>query len=395
VLNRVRSFFAHLHQVAWSQAAWRRDAIHLVGVELGLLAALTASLAMAAAPQGRGEDIAKMTRGEMSAEAFARLTAGMDPAMLALASRMTPQFGPQAQDPAATVTPASLDTTGLQSAVLRLQDMTPDEARAWNASNPTSTLPNPPAKPFRLKTGGMLDEARAVDCMTAAIYYEARWESLDGQRAVAQVVLNRMRHPAYPKTVCGVVFQGSNQTTGCQFSFSCDGSMRGQPNPEVWARCRTVAEAALDGYVMKAVGNATHYHAVYVAPYWSPNLVKVSTIGAHIFYRWTGGWGQPPAFSGHYEGSELAGMQLASLDKVAPSSKLDVTGQVKIAASEVSPTIEAADQAGKPADARSPAGHDQAEPLTTLTVAAKPLKAEELDWAGRPKKRDNHLALPE
>jgi spore germination cell wall hydrolase CwlJ-like protein len=394
VLNRVRSIFAHLHQVAWSQAAWRRDAIHLVGVELGLLAALTASLAMAAAPQGRGEDIARMTRGEMSAEAFARLTAGMDPAMLALASRMTPQFGPQTQDAAVTATPASLDTTGLQSAVLRLQDMTPDEARAWNASNPTSTLPNPPAKPFRLKTGGMLDEARAVDCMTAAIYYEARWESLDGQRAVAQVVLNRMRHPAYPKTVCGVVFQGSNLTTGCQFSFSCDGSMRGQPNPEVWARCRTVAEAALDGYVMKAVGNATHYHANYVAPYWSPNLVKVSTIGAHIFYRWTGGWGQPPAFSGRYEGTELAGMQLASLDKVAPTSKLDVTGQVKVAAADIAPTIEAADKAGKPADAH--AVDPAAAPIVvTSAVVAKSAegmtKAEDLGWNAKPRQQAQRL----
>ncbi len=394
MLNRVRTFFAHLSRVAWSQAAWRRDAIQLVGVELGLLAALTASLAMAAAPNDRGLDIVKATRGEMSAEAFARLTAGMDPAMLALASRMTPGGGPQsAAEPLPGLTPASLDTSGLQSAVLRLQDMTPDEARAWNASNPTSTLPNPPAKPFRLKTGGMLDEARAIDCMTAAIYYEARWESVDGQRAVAQVVLNRMRHPAYPKTVCGVVFQGSNQTTSCQFSFSCDGSMHGQPNPDVWARCRVVAEAALNGYVMKAVGNATHYHAVYVAPYWSPNLVKVSTIGAHIFYRWTGGWGQPPAFSGRYEGTELAGMQLASLDKVAPSSKLDVTPS-KESSADVSPTISAADQAGKPADAHATAGQDQPLLTTTVADASKLLKAEELDWAGRPKKKDSRLAMP-
>lgn len=394
MLNRVRTFLAHISEVAWSQAAWRRDAIHLVGIELGLLAALTASLAMAAAPNERGVDIAKVTRGEMSAEAFARLTAGMDPAMLALASRMTPNTGRQTPEQAAALTPASLDTSSLQPAVLRLQDMTPDEARAWNASNPTSTLPNPPAKPFRLKTGGMLDEARAIDCMTAAIYYEARWESLDGQRAVAQVVLNRMRHPAYPKTVCGVVFQGSNQATSCQFSFTCDGSMHGQPKPDVWARCRTVAEAALNGYVMKAVGNATHYHAVYVAPYWSPNLVKVSTIGAHIFYRWTGGWGQPPAFSGHYEGTELAGMQLASLDKVAPSSKLDAT-PVKETSAEVSPTITAADQAGKPADARSPAAQEQVVSMTAVADASKLLKADELDWAGRPKRHENRLAMPQ
>lgn len=289
VLNLVRSVLNHLRD-----AAWRRDAVHLVGVELGVLAALTASLAFAGAPGPKDAAIAKVTRGEMSAEAFARLTAGMDPAMLALAGRFDSRTAAFAAQGAQLTEAADAGAPPEETGILRLQDMTPDEARIWNANNPTSTLPNPPAKPFHLKTSGMLDEARALDCMTAALYYEARWESVDGQRAVAQVVLNRLRHPAYPKTVCGVVFEGSNLKTGCQFSFTCDGSMRGQPIPAVWARARTLAEAALNGYVMRKVGTATHYHAVYVAPYWSPNLVKVSTIGAHIFYRWTGSWGRPP-----------------------------------------------------------------------------------------------------
>jgi len=121
---------------------------------------------------------------------------------------------------------------------------------------------------------------------------------------VAQVVLNRMRHPAYPKSVCGVVYQGSARTTGCQFTFTCDGSLRWAPEPTLWRKARGVAERALGGYVDKAVGSATHYHASYVAPYWAPTLVKMTQVGAHIFYRWTGPWGEPPAFTGRYAGGE-------------------------------------------------------------------------------------------
>ena len=389
MLNLVRSFFEHLRD-----AAWRRDAIHLIGVEFGVLAALTASLAFAAAPGARDETIARATKGEMSAEAFARLTAGMDPAMLALASRYDTRSAPFAG--AQLSQAADAGPPPEETGILRLQDMTPDEARVWNANNPTSTLPNPPAKPFHLKTSGMLDEARAVDCMTAAIYYEARWESTDGQRAVAQVVLNRLRHPAYPKTICGVVFEGANLKTGCQFSFTCDGQMSRQPIPAVWARARAVAEAALDGYVMRAVGNATHYHAVYVAPYWSPNLVKVSTIGSHIFYRWTGSWGRPPAFSGRYEGGEVAGMQIAALDKVAGQARLDAAPLTLVAAETPPVELAAADHAGKPADARA---SDAAAPEPLKTVAdvapkAEVVPAEQLDWAGRPKKTAPRLAMP-
>ncbi|MFT2129823.1 cell wall hydrolase, partial [Staphylococcus epidermidis] len=89
-------------------------------------------------------------------------------------------------------------------------------------------------------------------------------ETLQGQASVAQVILNRMRHPAYPKTVCGVVFQGSERTTGCQFSFTCDGAMGRPPSAEGWARARAVAASALNGFVAADVGMATHYHANYV-----------------------------------------------------------------------------------------------------------------------------------
>jgi hypothetical protein len=151
----------------------------------------------------------------------------------------------------------------------------------------------------------VLDEARAVDCMTAAIYYEAASESLDGQRGVAQVVLNRMRHPAFPKSVCGVVFQGSNRRTGCQFSFTCDGSLLRTPIASIWRRNQQLAEDALNGYVVKEVGTATFYHADYVLPYWRPSLTKVHQVGRHIFYRWPGRVGEPFAFDARYAGGEL------------------------------------------------------------------------------------------
>jgi Cell Wall Hydrolase len=126
---------------------------------------------------------------------------------------------------------------------------------------------------------------RSLQCLTEAIYYEARGESEDGQRAVAQVVLNRVRHPAYPNTVCGVVYQGSQRTTGCQFSFTCTGVMGAIGDPVSWDRARRIAAAALRGSVYRRVGLATNYHTTAIHPYWAPSLVPQATVGAHIFYR--------------------------------------------------------------------------------------------------------------
>ena len=145
-----------------------------------------------------------------------------------------------------------------------------------------------PALPFTTQAASVEDALRAEDCLTAAIYYEARSEPLDGQRAVAQVVLNRVRDRAFPRSVCGVVYQGSERSTGCQFSFTCDGSMDRPRNPQAWERSRGVAAAALAGSVYAPVGSATHYHANYVLPWWASSLVRVGTIGSHLFYRWGG-----------------------------------------------------------------------------------------------------------
>ena len=188
----------------------------------------------------------------------------------------------------------------------QLKQIAPVDAIAWNAAFPVSNASNPAARPFLLGSSGEADRARSLDCLTAAIYYEAALEPRDGQRAVAQVILNRVRHPAYPATVCGVVFEGSRRMTGCQFTFSCDGSLRRGPMAPYWQQAREVAEDALGGYVYAPVGWSTHYHANYVVPYWASSLVKAATIGNHIFYRWRGGWGRPPAFLNRYAGVEPA-----------------------------------------------------------------------------------------
>lgn len=161
-----------------------------------------------------------------------------------------------------------------------------------------------PARPFAFGPATTLDRGRALECLTAAIYYEAASESDDGQRAVAQVVLNRVRHPAFPATVCGVVYQGSDRATGCQFSFACDGAMAREPSRTGWARALRIAAAALGGQVFAPVGLATHYHTFAVTPAWNRTLVMTDAIGAHFFHRWKGYWGTAAAFHQPYRGGE-------------------------------------------------------------------------------------------
>lgn len=124
-----------------------------------------------------------------------------------------------------------------------------------------------------------------LDCLSEAVYYEARSEDTIGQIAVAEVVMNRVANPHYPKTVCGVVFQGQYRETGCQFTFTCDGSRAFRPRGESWDRARAVALHVLLGLNTPMTGKATHYHTDYVNPYWAAGLVETGVIGTHIFYR--------------------------------------------------------------------------------------------------------------
>jgi hypothetical protein len=214
-----------------------------------------------------------------------------------------------------------------------LPNLYPGTAVPRPADDPKFPLPDPsagrldsgPVAPALRFAGSATDRARAQHCLTLAIYYEAASEADAGQRAVAQVVLNRVAHPTYPSTVCGVVFQGSERTTGCQFSFTCDGSMARKPARMWWDRAAQVARAALSGAVYAPVGLATHYHTVQIHPYWADSLHHVGTIGAHRFYRWRGAAGRPAAFRAAYLGGEPAAAPhpRAAIATSAASSEAD------------------------------------------------------------------------
>jgi spore germination cell wall hydrolase CwlJ-like protein len=172
-----------------------------------------------------------------------------------------------------------------------------------------------PAVAPPLVTSNSVDNAsRAAECLTAAVYYEARSQSEDGQRAVAQVVLNRVRDRAFPNSVCGVVYQGAERRTGCQFSFTCDGSMNRAREPGAWDRARAVASAALGGSVYAPVGAATSFHTTSILPWWASSLARITTVGAHVFYRWQGALERALTFRQAYAGVEpgVRGVGLAS-----------------------------------------------------------------------------------
>lgn len=178
----------------------------------------------------------------------------------------------------------------------------------WKAPRSASAaLAVPPdlagASPFAL-SGRLSSNVRAQTCLAQAIYYEAGSEGTDGQRAVAQVVLNRVRHPLFPDTICGVVFQGASRDTGCQFTFTCDGSLRRQPSPRGWRHAWAIAGEALNGSVFPKVGYATHYHASWMLPYWASSVDRIAVVGGHIFYTWKGFLGQGGSFRQAYAGYE-------------------------------------------------------------------------------------------
>lgn len=189
-----------------------------------------------------------------------------------------------------------------------------EDAVAANAEQPFVGGPVTAASPFRF-TGDSANSGRATDCLAAAVLYEAG-DDAEGQRAVAQVVLNRARHPAFPASVCGVVFQGSERRTGCQFTFTCDGALARRYSDAAWQRARGIAIDALNGAVYRPVGLATHYHTNWVRPYWSPSLEKLAQVGTHLFFRWPGYWGSASAFRVGNNGQEPVVGRLAGLSAV-------------------------------------------------------------------------------
>jgi hypothetical protein len=171
--------------------------------------------------------------------------------------------------------------------------------------------------------------ARDLECLAEAVYFEARGETGAGQAAVAQVVLNRVRHPAFPKTVCGVVYQGA-KSHGCQFSFACDGRTEQAQEGAAWRRARQVAARALAGVVAPQVGAATHFHAAGVQPGWGPSLRRVAQVGLHVFYR----FGQPAA---------VGGAQAAMLTRLATTEQDLVSAEnLRLDPADAMPTAEPA-----------------------------------------------------
>jgi len=262
--------------------------------------AVTASSSPRPEIDRRTETVRSVTGGDLGARGFAAITARMDASQLAIALRHDPEtqhaalYGltPGWESLTLAGRPTlDLGVTGLDA--IKLNAATPDASRFLRV-----------AAPFVFKPATAEDRRRALRCLTQGIYYEAALEPTEGQEAVAQVILNRVRDPNYANSICGVVFEGAERTTGCQFSFTCDGALARPPVSWAWNRALVVAERALAGHVSARVGTATHYHADYVHPWWAPTLNKLTQIGAHIFYRWKGVYGEPAAFRQPYTGRE-------------------------------------------------------------------------------------------
>lgn len=246
------------------------------------------------------EAVAEAANGRYDILGMAGVMSRLDGAQLALALRHDPAMG-TAGLPGLTVGWESLRLGGKPdpfaqtlngTEALRLNALAADEVGVKSAP------------PFFLRTASTEDRIRATRCLTQAVYYEAALESDEGQAGVAQVVLNRVRDPNYPNSICGVVFQGAERNTGCQFTFTCDGSLARAPVAWAWRKAEIVAKRALEGAVSSKVGSATHYHADYVRPWWAPSLTRVTQSGAHIFYRWNGAAGTVASLTQAYSGRE-------------------------------------------------------------------------------------------
>lgn len=322
----------------------------LVGLAVGG-AYLGGAAAKASTIQAQAERIDGAGAAGFTEEAMAAAAGGLDGSALTIARRHDPYTvaGPSQRDRQTELLTARLEQLRGGSGG-RI-----DGLRQVNLGAPVA------AQPFRL--GGALEASRDLDCLTQAVYYEARGEGRDGMRAVAQVVLNRVRHPAFPKSVCGVVFQGAGRRTGCQFSFTCDGSMRGRVNRAAWDRARTVASAALSGSVFGNVGNATHFHTTGVSPQWRNSLIRVSQVGDHLFYRFGGRSGAGSAFTyAARRSTDADGPQLiqASLDPTGPARDVGAVAYNLLVAQE--------GRAAAPAEAPAPTAAPVATPAPAVTV---------------------------
>jgi len=335
----------------------------LVGLAIGC-AYMGGTVAKATTLRAQAERLEGATAAGFTEEALSAAAGGLDESALAIARRHDPYTvaGGAQRDRQAELMTARLEQLRGEPADKALRRI---------------SLASDPARPFRM--GNALDASRDLECLTQAAYYEARGEGRDGMQAVAQVVLNRVRHPAFPKSVCGVVFQGAGLRSGCQFSFTCDGSMRARVNPIAWNRARDVASKALSGAVYAQVGTATHFHTTGVSPGWRGALIQVSQVGHHLFYRFGGRSGSNAAFSYAARPSdERPQLIQAGLDPTVPVRQAGqavaytmVLAQEAITRGETPHAPEARPTAPAAA-ASSPAPAPAATPAPRITPAERP-----------------------
>ncbi len=276
---------------------WSRPAVRVVAAVVLCLGLITAAQAAFFGKSERYSVSVPVTFRPYDPNQWALFSAANFEAARAIDPSLPDPFAADLMLPLPDGAGAYSTTPGGTAALAPPMDMTAAKANSYVG---------PVARPFVFRGASAADSGRALYCLTSALYYEAISETDDGMRGVAQVILNRVRHPSFPNTVCGVVFQGSDRITGCQFSYTCDGAMARQPSAGGWMRSRRIAAEALSGKVYAAVGLATHYHTQAIWPRWGKSLVMTNVIGAHIFHRWRGRWGEAGAFGAPYSGREPA-----------------------------------------------------------------------------------------
>jgi spore germination cell wall hydrolase CwlJ-like protein len=325
---------------------------------LGVAVAYTAGISSAAGlTQFRARQMLSAQAQGFSDRALEQAQ-GLSPGALAIAQRHDPftvsgaaQRDRQSAEFAARLDPTLETSAGSTAVSLMLRpDLGPDGDSV--------------AHRLRFASIGALDGARDLDCLTQAVYYEARGESPKGQAAVAQVVLNRVRHPAFPKTICAVVFQGAGAAkSDCQFSFVCDGSMRAPRDDEAWDKAQHVAARALSGVVVAEVGGATHFHTSRPNDQWGESLVRVAQVGLHVFYRF-----------GHPRPPFQAQLLQAAADVVTP--RVAVEAKTPVLASLLPPgPAPAPTEPAKPEAAKEAQGADAEAPKPVAEKKADVPKA--------------------
>ena len=364
-----------------------------VGLAIGG-AYLAGGLARATVVHAQIQRLAGAASGGFSETALNSATGDSDPAVLAIAKSHDPLASDSNdehdQQVADLVDRLQARQAARGSVAVQLAQAAPAPVQKAAAEpvlmkadfvRPTATVSShtpSAAQPFHLR--GALDQSRDLECLTQAVYYEARGEPNSGQAAVAQVILNRVRHPAFPKSICGVVFQGA-KVGGCQFSFACDGQPHHPLDNSSWRRAEKVAAQALGGQVMSEVGDATHFHVAGAGSRWNAGLMQVAQIGAHVFYRFGGHKGAPSMFHGEAQPSEEGASPRPVFASLALSGA--AVSPAKLLASASAAVEHAASAVENAAKSVAPS-EKTATPIASKPQAAAPASDEAMKTASNP-----------